>query len=457
MGCYLLIAATLAAFSAASDGDDATVRLTVQPMPAPRPALKYQLLPDLSELKPGNAAQNYLKCFMEQRLFFFTKEAAVERARYQTMPLTELPVNTLRNYGGGSLRNADWAARLGTVDWQLLDRLQNGGKETLVDELGPFQLLAAAIQVRFRAEVAGRNFDQAIRHAKTMLALARHLGEHPSEVAGLIGLWTGRLALGTVEEMIQQPGCPNLYWALTDLPAPLVDLRKGAQGDRTIVASDLRLLNDDTPMSDAELADFVSKWSGRMGFAREQAGQPPRNLRRQLEQRVNDPAQVRAARQRLIEAGYAPELLKSFPPTQVVLVDEKRDYEIERDDRMKLLAIPFWQIDASVRGHDRGADGDGLFADLLPHTINLRRSQADLEQQIAVLRQVEALRLFAAGHHGKLPKTLAEIALPLPLDPISGQPLVYHVDGATAHIRGGSLTGDARETGRTRHYTVTLK
>ena len=65
--------------------------------------------------------------------------------------------------------------------------------------------------------------------------------------------------------MIQQPGCPNLYWALTDLPAPLVDLRKGVQGDRTIVAADLRLLHDDTPMTDAEIAKFVSHWSGRMG------------------------------------------------------------------------------------------------------------------------------------------------------------------------------------------------
>ena len=113
-------------------------------MPAPKPALKYQLLPELRELKPGNAAQNYLKCFMEQRQFFFSKEAAAERARYQTMPLAELPVDTLHNYGGGAFRQADWAARLDTLDWQVLDRLQNGGKDTLVDELGPLQLLAAA-------------------------------------------------------------------------------------------------------------------------------------------------------------------------------------------------------------------------------------------------------------------------------------------------------------------------
>src|ERR1700684_2839256 len=100
MGCRLLIAVTLAAFPVGSSSEETTVRLTVQPMPAPRPALKYQLLPELRELKPGNAAQNYLKCFMEQRYFFFNKEVAAERARYEVMPLGELPQDKVRHYGG---------------------------------------------------------------------------------------------------------------------------------------------------------------------------------------------------------------------------------------------------------------------------------------------------------------------------------------------------------------------
>ena len=30
-------------------------------------------------------------------------------------------------------------------------------------------------------------------------------------------------------------------------------------------------------------------------------------------------------------------------------MDEKRDYEIQRDERMKLLAVTLWQIDAFGR------------------------------------------------------------------------------------------------------------
>jgi hypothetical protein len=35
-------------------------RLIVRPMAAPKPVLKYQLLPELRELHPGNAAHDYL-------------------------------------------------------------------------------------------------------------------------------------------------------------------------------------------------------------------------------------------------------------------------------------------------------------------------------------------------------------------------------------------------------------
>jgi hypothetical protein len=288
-----------------------------------------------------------------------------------------------------------------------------------------------------------------------MFALARHLGEHPTEVADLVGLWVAHLSLGTLEEMMQQPGCPNLYWALTDLPCPLVDLRKGVQGDCTLVAADLRSLRDDAPMTDSETEKFVSHLSGVMGFAREQAGLELRSVRARLRARVSDLEQVRAARQRLIEAGYGPDLVKSFPSTQAILVDEKRDYEIQRDERIKLLAVPLWQIDPSVAGNERASDTGGLFADLLPHIIKLRRTQGKLEQQIAILRHVEALRLYSAAHDGKLPAKPSDVSVPLPIDPVTGQPFVYNIDRATAHIRGGSIQGDEKDPCSV-HYEVTL-
>ena len=187
-----------------------------------------------------------------------------------------------------------------------------------------------------------------------MFALARHLGEHPTEVADPVGLWAAHLGLGTLEEMVQQPGCPNLYWALTDLPCPLVDLRKGVQGDRTLVAADLRSLHDDTPMTDAEIEEFVSHLSGVMGFAREQAGRHLGTCEPAASDGSRTPNGSAPPANAWSRRVMAPDSVKTFPPTQVILLDEKRDYEIQRDERMKLLALPLWQIDSLVRR--QGAD-----------------------------------------------------------------------------------------------------
>src|SRR5438046_7407404 len=115
-----LAAVTLAALPLGSRAGELPVRLDVRAMPAPKPALKYQLLPEVRELSPGNPAQGYLRCFGEQSFFFFGKEATADRARYLSVPLAELPADKLRQYGGSALRQADWAARLDTPDWQLL-------------------------------------------------------------------------------------------------------------------------------------------------------------------------------------------------------------------------------------------------------------------------------------------------------------------------------------------------
>lgn len=479
MHCVLL-ATALAALPLDSSVRETSVRLCVWPMPAPIPALKVQLLPEVTELNPGSAAQNYLKCFAEQRNFFFSKEALAERARYRSMPLAELPVDKLLTYGGFALRHADWAARLDSCDWGLLQHVQAGEMDLLLPHVGRLQMLAEALQVRFRGEVADRRFDAAVRTAKTMFALARHLGEYPRQAGNMVGLSVADLALHTLEEMIQRPGCPNLYWALTDLPSPLVDLRKGVQGDRAQVAADLRLLRDDAPMTDEQLEEFVSHLSGVLGFARAQAGQAPQNLRAVLAARAKDADQVRAARSRLIEPGSADDvvqrfpavqalvdlfpgqrgrtgLIQRFPPLQVILLDEKRAYEVRRDESLKLLALAPGQIDALAGSEELSCCSEGLFADFLPRVLEARRFQARLEQRIGLLRHVEALRLYAAGHGGRLPEKLSDIAVPLPPDPFTGKPFLYQVAATAAYLRGSPPRGEEQNPCFNIRYEVTIE
>jgi hypothetical protein len=450
----LLIAITLMLLPRGSWAGEPTVRLSVQPMAAPRPALKYVLLPELRDLNPGNPAQWYVRCFQEQRNFFFSKGATTERAEYRSMPLAELPAEKLRRYGGHALSQADWGARLDALDWQVLQRVQIEGLNLRLPELGPLRILPQGLQVRFRGEVARREFDDAVRTAQTMFALARHLGEHPTVVGNLDGLTAADLALDTLEEMIQQPGCPNLYWALTDLPNPLVDIRKGLQGHRTQMAAALRSLRDDSAMSETELEELIGQLSGSIGFLREQAGLAPRNFRGELNARINDAETLRVARARLMsldgpwevrrELSLLPRL--AFPAAQQILLDEKRQYAIRCDAELKFVALAPWQIKNSA------PRSDGLLSDFVPPAIPIRRAQARLEQRIAVLRYVEALRLFAADHAGQWPPKLSDIAVPLRDDPFTGKPFGYAVADGTVEIQCG---GDP--TTVSRQYSVTIR
>ncbi len=247
----------LIVLSCAADADDAAtqtiIRLKVSPQAAPTPALRYQLLPELREMNPGNPIQGYLLCFMEQTNFYHDKTEVENREKWRTMPLKDLPLKELRGYGGAGLRQADYAARLTTPDWQVLLKLRRDGIYTLLPDVQQMRLLATALKVRFRVEVAERRFDDALVTAKTLFALSRCLGEHPTLIGDLVGVAIGSLSIGPLEEMIQQPGCPNLYWALTDLPTPFIDLHQGMQGERVVLEAELRMIDEKEPMSDAQL------------------------------------------------------------------------------------------------------------------------------------------------------------------------------------------------------------
>src|SRR5690348_11565072 len=87
----------------AEEPKETVIRLTVPPMAAPQPALEYQLLPTVAELQPGNPVPGYLKCFMEQNNFFFSKQSVEDREKWLKMPLKDLPARDLRHYGGYTL------------------------------------------------------------------------------------------------------------------------------------------------------------------------------------------------------------------------------------------------------------------------------------------------------------------------------------------------------------------
>src|SRR5207253_177732 len=278
---------------------------------------------------------------------------------------------------------------------------------------------------------------------------------HPTLIGELVGLAIANLAFGPLEEMLEQPSCPNLYWALTNLPNPLVPMENGMQGERVLIQSEFHELDETAPM----IADRLKKLIVHIDKIRQMEDKPidaDRTTRAWLDARNKDDAKLRAARARLVETGFSDERLQTFPPDQIILLDEKRDYEARRDEVMKLVKLPHWQAEAEFAAIKPPKD-PGLFEIFVPALNKVRRAHARTEQRIALLRHVEALRLYAAEHDGKWPEKLADITAPLPDDPFTGKPFRYKLEGTTAHLRGSPPSGEENTPGFNVRYELTIK
>ena len=413
----------------------------VRPAAAPVPALKYQLLPEVRELHAGNPAQWYVRCFAEQRNFFFGKDSVAARRSALVVPLDKFPKDELGYYGGNALKQADYGARHDALDWQITDRVKTEGLDAAYPELPSFGVLGEALHVRFRLELATKRFADAVVTAKTMFAFARHLGEHPTTAGNAVGLDVANRALDALDEFVRLPGSPNLYWALSDLPSPLVGVRKGLQGQVARVDTELAIPAD-APLTDEQVEKIVSRLSGVLGSAREQAGEPPRNFRAEVRKKLADADHMKAVRKRLHAPGAVGDPARglaalpvaAFTPAHALLLDEKHDHERRRDEEMKLLAMPAWMPGVARQ------KSSGLFDAFLPPVADVRAAQAKVEHRLAFLRHVEALRMFAATHGGALPASLAEVGVPLPVDPLTGKAFAYSADGGAAKLAGVTVT-----------------
>jgi hypothetical protein len=318
----------------------------------------------------------------------------------------------------------------------------------LLPDIQKMRQLAADLQGRFRDEIALRQFDAAIYTARTMFALSRHMGEHPTLIGSLVGIAIAMVAIAPLEEMLEQPGCPNLYWALTNLPAPLISLEKGVEGERMIIMAELRDLDDKNPMTTAQLKKLI-RYTDRLLESGDKTGE-------WMAERAKDEQYMRAARTRLVENGIPEDRLARFSNYQVILLNERLEYEIQRDEAMKFIPLPTWE--ALPRLDKLGSTRTrALFSGFIPAIQKVRRAQGRLEQRIALLRHVEALRMYAAAHGGKLPEKLTEIDVPLPVDPFTGKPFRYEVKDGVAHLRGNPPKGDEENPAYNLHYEITIR
>jgi len=391
------------------------VKMPLRPTAAPVPALRYTLLPELRETTPGNAALLYYRAFSPEWIKNWLQSDVTEAVdKAQSEPLAELKsrhatdlVASLR--GAQMLREVDRAARRQYCDWDLVGRAREDGISMLLPDVQGLRHFGRMLAVRARLELADGDFDKATHTLQTGMQLGRHAADAPTLIQALVGIAITNVMLNQVEEFIRAPGSPNLYWALTGLPQPFVDLRRPYQGERMLLDSLLpgfrEALRDPSarPLSAAQMEDLALKLAAAANEARTDA----KTLLFAMGLK-----KYSTAKEFLRHTGRTEEQINSLPVLQAVMLYEVAEYDRLFDEFFKWVGLPYEVQRRGLDEADRGvrelvarvgAPGLSLPGLLLPAVHKVSEAGVRLDRRICGLRCVEAIRLHAAGHGGQRP------------------------------------------------------
>jgi hypothetical protein len=426
------------------------VKLTIHPAAEPKPALKHQLLPGFAERIDGNAAVYYGKVTAEQMSFFSDRELADKIEKWRVAPLEDLRKDDVNLKLGTIAYYLDRAARCKYCDWQLPFR-DEPFFEILLPDLQQTRQFARILGTKARIHIARGEYDQAVKTLQSGMAISQHVTAGETIINGLVGIAIAGIMCEQVTELVQRPDAPNLYWALTSLPRPLVDLRKGIEAEMSAVTlsyPDLKGVGE-AEHSPEEWRRILLKFWGQFTRVMGDGGNA-----------VQGPEVLVAlslrgypmAKEDLVARGLPREKVEAMPVAQVVLLHTMQAYEELRDDIFKWYYVPYADGAAGIAEAQKRVDSQTgawretipLASMLLPAVGNVRSSVVKLDRQIAVLRLIEALRIHGALHGGQLPGSLNDItAVPVPLDPATEEPFVYSLQNNTARLQGPELRGAA--------------
>ena len=128
----------------------------------------------------------------------------------------------------------EFAARRDDCDWQLPYRERNPITMRL-DDIQECRSYARLLKLKTRLQIADGDLDGAIETLQTGYALARHVACGETFIHALVGMSISGLMNEEVEELVQQPAAPNLYWSLSSLPHPFIDLRTSREEEYGLI------------------------------------------------------------------------------------------------------------------------------------------------------------------------------------------------------------------------------
>jgi hypothetical protein len=413
-----------------------TLRLTVSPAAEPTPPLRYRLTYPLVEQTPGDGVPVLLNALLLLPDRSAVRPGAGEREDpKELLDLEPFDVERAKravSHYKPSLETAALAAQ--RSDYVSVNTLREQGIDALLPSLSPQRTLAQAFALRMRVEVAEGRIADAVATARVLYTHATRLGEGQTLLEMLVSIGIASLANTEMQGLLQRPDAPNLYWSLAEI-RPITDGRKAMVGEQAWIGFSFRGL-DLSRRNELTADDWTrvtERMPGILGMAR--ANGPDDNQRR-MEMAAMTAASLPWARGYLKEIGVSDDELAELPPRALVGRAWFEHYERNLQDVVKWWSLPFPQAHAGIQAFEKRLQAEraqtpfNFAAMLLPSLGRARWTIVKLDRELAAMQVVEAIRAHAAAHDGAVPATLAEVtALPVPLDPSTGEPFGYERSG----------------------------
>ena len=424
------------------------ITLAVHPAAAPQPALKYHLLPTFLEQVPGNAAPLYMKAFL------LMADSKASNGDWDTvvkwigLPVDKLPraeAHKMLERFSGTLHQVELASRRTECDWGLPLRDEQNVFAIVLPEVQWSRNAARLLALRARLEIAEQKYDDAIHTLGVGYTLARHVAEAPLLVNGMVGIANSSLMNSQLEALVQAPGAPNLYWAVAALGDPFIRFDKALEVEASIIYLVFPELRD------VETANRTpEEWQAAVKRVVDRirsltAGDAPQSDIDTLLTAAGLVVAVPRAKKDLVVRGWSEKEVDAMPAGKALLLNILGTFIECRDATFKWTYVPYAEGNAGMRAVEQRliegkqpGDLTSIFFRALPRLLLPAESrvcfaQAKSQRQLAALRCVEAIRMHAAAHEGKLPRSLSEVAeAPLPVNPVTGKAFPYRVEGDVA-------------------------
>lgn len=200
--------------------------LTVHAAAPPDPILRYRMWP-----APEHRIRDNANTIVNRAVILTLQVPPKSRSdladrfsEWSEMPIDELPIDDVQKVLAQyhtALSELGRVENVMMIEYDIqLDQLSAPEMiATVLPEFQEMRHLARLLGLRARVAIAESRWDDAVRDCRIGFRLAEICGYSTDFLVGrLVGFAISGTIFGVIEEAVQQPDCPNLYWAIASLP-----------------------------------------------------------------------------------------------------------------------------------------------------------------------------------------------------------------------------------------------